>query len=51
MKHYNVKEYYGERPCIEPQYMQQLQIRCRTKQPATSKLATMIDKIKNLVTK
>jgi len=50
MKHYNVKEYYGDRPCIDPLAMQHLQIRCRSVRPAKpNKLATLVTKLKNLL--
>lgn len=50
MKHYNVKEYYGDRPCIDPVSMQELQIRCRSEKPAKkTKLATLLNTIRNII--
>ena len=50
MKHYNVKEYHGDRPCIDPLAMVHFQIRCRSGVTAKpNKLATLVTKIKNLI--
>ena len=50
MKQYNIKEYHGDRPCIDPLTMQWLQIRCRSGVVAKpSKLAALINTIRNLI--
>ena len=51
--HYGAKEYFGDRPCIDPVVMQYLQVKLRSVQanPAKTTIAAKIREIINQYSK
>jgi hypothetical protein len=47
--HYGAKEYFGDRPCIDPVVMQYLQLKLRSVQSGPARNETLIEKIKNII--
>jgi hypothetical protein len=48
-QHYGAKEYFGDRPCIDPVVMQYLQTKLRSVQANPARNETLIGKIKNII--
>jgi hypothetical protein len=48
-QHYGAKEYFGDRPCIDPVVMQYLQVKLRSVQANPARNETLIGKIKNII--
>ena len=47
--HYGAKEYFGDRPCVDPVVMQYLQLKLRAAQQCPARNETLIGKIKNII--
>jgi hypothetical protein len=48
-QHYGAKEYFGDRPCVDPVVMQYLQLKLRSVQSNSARNQTLIEKIKNII--
>ena len=48
-QHYGAKEYFGDRPCIDPWAMQYLQTKLRSVQANPARNETLINKIKTII--